>query len=56
MDFDVALALGATVSATDPVAVVSILAESGAPKYLAVLIEGKCKFVTVSDGVLFSQN
>ena len=40
MSFPVALVLGATVSATDPVAVVSILAESGAPKYLAVLIEG----------------
>ena len=47
MDFDVALALGATVSATDPVAVVSILAESGAPKYLAVLIEGKSITVAI---------
>ena len=35
------LAFGAMVSATDPVAVVSLLKELGAPKQLATLIEGE---------------
>ena len=37
----VALVFGALISATDPVAVVSILRESGAPKRLGILIEGE---------------
>lgn len=36
-----ALMFGALISATDPVAVVAILRESGAPKRLGVLIEGE---------------
>lgn len=36
-----ALVFGALISATDPVAVVAILRESGAPKRLGILIEGE---------------
>lgn len=36
-----ALVFGALISATDPVAVVAVLKEAGAPKKLAVLIEGE---------------
>ncbi len=39
--FTAALVFGALISATDPVAVVAILREAGAPKRLGVLIEGE---------------
>jgi NhaP-type Na+/H+ or K+/H+ antiporter/CRP-like cAMP-binding protein len=39
--FTAALMFGALISATDPVAVVAILRETGAPKRLGVLIEGE---------------
>jgi len=39
-----ALVFGALISATDPVAVVALLRELGAPKRLAVLIEGESLF------------
>lgn len=39
-----ALAFGAMLSATDPVAVVALLKELGAPKQLSLLIEGESLF------------
>ncbi|MDH5491560.1 MAG: cation:proton antiporter [Myxococcales bacterium] len=39
--FAAALVFGALISATDPVAVVAVLKEAGAPKSLALLIEGE---------------
>jgi NhaP-type Na+/H+ or K+/H+ antiporter len=40
-DFNAALLYGAIISATDPVAVVSLLKELGASKELSTLIEGE---------------
>ena len=39
-----ALAFGAMLSATDPVAVVALLRDLGAPKQLSLLIEGESLF------------
>lgn len=43
-DWYTALTFGAMFSATDPVAVVSLLKELGASKHLAILIEGESLF------------
>ncbi|MCA9632051.1 MAG: cation:proton antiporter, partial [Myxococcales bacterium] len=50
----VALVFGALISATDPVAVVAILREVGAPKRLGVLIEGESLFNDGTAIVVFS--
>lgn len=47
------LLLGAIVSATDPVAVVAIFKELGAPKRLAILVEGESLFNDATAIVLF---
>jgi len=49
-----ALVFGALISATDPVAVVALLRELGAPKRLAVLIEGESLFNDGTSIVVFS--
>ncbi len=49
-----ALVFGALISATDPVAVVAILREVGAPKRLGVLIEGESLFNDGTAIVVFS--
>lgn len=48
-----ALVFGALISATDPVAVVALFKEVGAPKRLAVLIEGESLFNDATAIVLF---
>ena len=48
------LLLGAIVSATDPVAVVAIFKEVGAPKRLAILVEGESLFNDATAIVVFS--
>lgn len=48
------LLLGAIVSATDPVAVVAIFKELGAPKRLGILIEGESLFNDATAIVLFT--
>ncbi|MFQ5550774.1 MAG: cation:proton antiporter [Gemmatimonadales bacterium] len=48
-----ALLFGALISATDPVAVVALFKEVGAPKRLAVLIEGESLFNDATAIVLF---
>ena len=53
-DIVVCLLLGAIVSATDPVAVVAIFKELGAPKRLAMLIEGESLFNDATAIVLFT--
>ena len=50
----VCLLLGAIVSATDPVAVVAIFKELGAPKRLGMLIEGESLFNDATAIVLFT--
>lgn len=52
--FVVCLLLGAIVSATDPVAVVAIFKDLGAPKRLAVLVEGESLFNDATAIVLFT--
>jgi NhaP-type Na+/H+ or K+/H+ antiporter len=48
--FEAAVLFGAIVSATDPVAVVSLLKELGASRKLATLIEGESLF---NDGTAY---
>jgi len=48
------LLLGAIVSPTDPVAVVGIFRDIGAPRRLAVLVEGECLFNEASAIALFT--
>ncbi len=50
---DVALLFGALISATDPVAVISLFKEMGAPKRLTVLVEGESLFNDGTALVLF---
>ncbi len=50
----VCLLLGAIVSATDPVAVVAIFKELGAPKRLAILVEGESLFNDATAIVMFN--
>ena len=52
--FVVCLLIGAILSATDPVAVVAIFKELGAPKRLAVLVEGESLFNDATAIVLFN--
>jgi CPA1 family monovalent cation:H+ antiporter len=52
--FVVCLLLGSIVSATDPVAVVAIFKDLGAPKRLAVLVEGESLFNDATAIVLFT--
>ena len=54
MPFLVCLLLGAILSATDPVAVVAIFKDLGAPKRLAVLVEGESLFNDATAIVLFN--
>ena len=44
IDFTAALVLGAILSATDPVAVISLFKQLGAPKRLTILVEGESLF------------
>ena len=44
IDFAAALVLGAILSATDPVAVISLFQQLGAPKRLTILVEGESLF------------
>ncbi len=53
LDFGPALLFGALISATDPVAVVALFKELGAPKRLAVLVEGESLFNDATAIVLF---
>ena len=53
MPFVVCLLVGAILSATDPVAVVAIFKDLGAPKRLAVLVEGESLFNDATAIVLF---
>lgn len=50
----VCLLIGAIVSATDPVAVVALFKELGAPKRLAILVEGESLFNDATAIVLFT--
>ena len=52
--FVVCLLLGAILSATDPVAVVAIFKDLGAPKRLAILVEGESLFNDATAIVLFT--
>lgn len=54
VSFVVCLLLGAIVSATDPVAVVAIFKDLGAPKRLAILVEGESLFNDATAIVLFT--
>ncbi len=54
MSFVVCLLLGAIVSATDPVAVVAIFKDLGAPKRLAILVEGESLFNDATAIVMFT--
>ena len=54
MGFVVCLLLGAILSATDPVAVVAIFKDLGAPKRLAILVEGESLFNDATAIVLFN--
>ncbi len=54
MGFIVCLLLGAILSATDPVAVVAIFKDLGAPKRLAILVEGESLFNDATAIVLFN--
>jgi CPA1 family monovalent cation:H+ antiporter len=54
MSFVVCLLLGAILSATDPVAVVAIFKDLGAPKRLAILVEGESLFNDATAIVLFN--
>ena len=54
MGFIACLLLGAILSATDPVAVVAIFKDLGAPKRLAILVEGESLFNDATAIVLFN--
>ena len=53
MDLSTALILGAILSATDPVAVIALFQQLGAPKRLTVLLEGESLFNDATTIVLF---
>jgi CPA1 family monovalent cation:H+ antiporter len=53
LPWDVSLLFGALISATDPVAVISLFKEMGAPKRLTVLVEGESLFNDGTALVLF---
>ena len=53
LPLDVSLLFGALISATDPVAVISLFKEMGAPKRLTVLVEGESLFNDGTALVLF---
>lgn len=53
-DWPTGLTFGAMVSATDPVAVVALLQELGAPKQLSILIEGESLFNDGTALVIFT--
>ena len=54
IDLIACLLLGAIVSATDPVAVVALFRDLGAPKRLAILVEGESLFNDATAIVLFT--
>ncbi len=54
VSFVACLLLGAIVSATDPVAVVAIFKDLGAPKRLAILVEGESLFNDATAIVIFT--
>jgi len=54
MDFTVALVFGALISATDPVAVVSLFKELGTPERLTTLVEGESLLNDATAIVLFN--
>ena len=54
IDIVACLLLGAIVSATDPVAVVALFRDLGAPKRLAILVEGESLFNDATAIVLFT--
>lgn len=54
IDFIIALLIGAIISATDPVAVVAIFKDLGAPKRLNLLVEGESLFNDATSIVAFS--
>lgn len=54
VDFMVALLIGAIISATDPVAVMAIFKDLGAPKRLNLLVEGESLFNDATSIVAFS--
>ena len=54
VSFVVCVLLGAIVSATDPVAVVAIFKDLGAPKRLAILVEGESLFNDATAIVMFT--
>jgi CPA1 family monovalent cation:H+ antiporter len=53
LDLGPALLFGALISATDPVAVIALFREVGAPKRLAILVEGESLFNDATAIVLF---
>lgn len=53
LPFGAALLFGALISATDPVAVVALFKELGAPRRLAILVEGESLFNDATAIVLF---
>jgi len=53
LDLGPALLFGALISATDPVAVIALFKEVGAPKRLAILVEGESLFNDATAIVLF---
>ncbi len=53
LDMGPALLFGALISATDPVAVIALFKEVGAPKRLAILVEGESLFNDATAIVLF---
>ncbi len=54
LDFYVSLLIGAIISATDPVAVIAIFKDLGAPKRLNLLVEGESLFNDATSIVIFS--
>jgi len=54
LPFTVALVFGALISATDPVAVISLFKELGAPRRLTILVEGESLFNDATAIVLFN--
>jgi CPA1 family monovalent cation:H+ antiporter len=53
LEFGQAVLFGALISATDPVAVIALFKEVGAPKRLAILVEGESLFNDATAIVLF---
>jgi CPA1 family monovalent cation:H+ antiporter len=54
LDLQVSLLFGALISATDPVAVIAIFKELGAPKRLTLLVEGESLFNDATSVVIFT--